>query len=139
MGKKLRNTIYIVLGFFFLGLGAIGVIIPVLPTTPFLLLASYFFARGSDRFNTWFLSTKLYKNYLEDFVKDKSMELKTKVKLLVFASSMLLISAYFVKLLPVRIFIAFVFVYKYYYFAFKIKTIPKDEKGEKYVENFNEV
>jgi uncharacterized membrane protein YbaN (DUF454 family) len=73
---KLKNTIYIILGFTFVGIGALGVILPVLPTTPFLLLASFFFTRGSERFNAWFVSTKLYKNHLADFIRNRSMELK---------------------------------------------------------------
>ncbi len=120
--KKPLNILYISLGFFFLALGAIGAILPVLPTTPFLLAASFFFAKGSDRFHRWFISTKLYKNYLEDFLKRRSMNLKTKVKLLSFASTMLLISFILVDNLYARIFIALVVVYKYYYFIFNIKT-----------------
>ena len=67
------NLIYVILGFFFVALGAIGVILPVLPTTPFLLLALAFFTKGSKRFQIWFINTKLYKNNLEDFVVDRSM------------------------------------------------------------------
>ena len=66
--------------FYICGYWVIGVILPVLPTTP-LLLASFFFTKGSERFNAWFMSTKLYKNYIEDFVINRSMTLKTKIKL----------------------------------------------------------
>lgn len=125
VNKKLKNLLYITLAFIFVAIGAIGVILPVLPTTPFLLLASFFFTRGSDRFNNWFISTKLYKNHLETFIENRTMELKTKVKLLLFASSVLLISGYSVKILPFRIFIGIVMIYLYYYFIFRIKTIKK--------------
>lgn len=126
------KTVYIFLGFFFLGLGALGVVLPVLPTTPFLLLASYFFAKGSERFNNWFISTKLYKNYLEDFVRERAMELKTKIKILLPASAMLLLAAYMVDILPFRIFIGFMFIYKYYYFTTRIKTIKPEHRGSTY-------
>jgi uncharacterized membrane protein YbaN (DUF454 family) len=128
--KKSLKALYIGLGFLFAGLGFIGVILPVLPTTPFLLLASFFFSRGSERFNRWFTGTKLYKNHLEEFLQSRSMTRKTKVSLLAFASSVLLLSAYLVKNTYVRWFIAFVIVYKYYYFVFKIKTLKSDSGGE---------
>jgi len=123
LNRRIRNFLYIILGFIFLAIGSVGVLLPVLPTTPFLLLASFFFTKGSHRFNTWFKSTKLYKNHLEDFLRTRSMELKTKIKLLSISSCVLLISGFLVKVMAVRIFIGFVIVYKYYYFIYKIKTI----------------
>lgn len=114
--------IYIGLGFLFFGLGAVGVVLPVLPTTPFLLLAAYFFAKGSERFNHWFLSTKLYKNYLHEFIQNREMTLKSKLSILAFASTMLIISFIMTNVVFVRIFIVFVMLYMYYYFATKIKT-----------------
>ena len=134
--KKIKKTLYIFLGFLFVALGGLGIILPVFPTTPFLLLASYFFAKGSDKFNNWFLSTNLYKKYLKDFVASRSMELKTKIKILLFASTMLLIAAYIVDIFAFRIFIALIFIYKYYYFAVKIKTIKSYQKKDGY---FNKI
>lgn len=121
------RIIYVILGFIFTGLGALGVMLPILPTTPFLLLALACFTKGSKRFSDWFTGTKLYKNNIEDFVKERSMTLKNKVIILAFASSMLLIPLIVVDLLWVKLFIVFLIVYKYYYFIFKIKTKPKEQ------------
>lgn len=115
--------IYLGLAFLFLMIGAIGVVLPVLPTTPFLLLASYFFGKGSKRVQNWFLSTKLYKNHLDSFVKSKAMTMKTKVSILIPASLMLILAFIITGSVHVRIFILAVMIFKYYYFTFKIKTI----------------
>lgn len=119
------KLIYILLGFIFTGIGAIGVILPVLPTTPFLLLALFFFTKGSSRVENWFKQTKLYKNHLDDFVKERSMTLKTKVMLLSFASTMLILAFFMMENLYGRITILILMVIKYYYFIFKIKTIKE--------------
>ena len=87
--NKVNKYIYITIGLIAFVLGAIGVVLPILPTTPFLLLASFCFAKGSDRFNNWFTNTKMYKNHLENFVKERAMTLKQKVCLLAFADTML--------------------------------------------------
>lgn len=115
--------IYLGLAFLFLIIGAIGVVLPVLPTTPFLLLASYFFGKGSKRVQNWFLSTKLYKNHLDSFVKSKAMTMKTKISILIPASLMLILAFIITGSVHARIFILAVMIFKYYYFTFKIKTI----------------
>ena len=74
------RVIFTILGLLFVGIGAIGVIIPVMPTTPFLIAAAIFLAKGSGKFNDWFTGTKLYKNNLENFVKTGGMTAKQKKK-----------------------------------------------------------
>lgn len=115
--------IYVVLGFISLGLGMVGIALPVLPTVPFLLLASFFFAKGSERFDRWFKTSKIYKNHLESFDRDKSMTLKTKLTILIPVSLMLLFAFFRYDILPMRITIAVLIAFKYYYFLKVIKTI----------------
>lgn len=122
MGKTIK-VIWIIIGFLSMGLGMIGVILPVLPTTPFLLLSSFCFAKGSDRFHKWFIGTKLYKKHLDSFVKNKSMTLKTKLTILLPASAMLILAFLAMSNIYGRCFIVFLILFKYIYFFTKIKTI----------------
>ena len=81
--KKIINGICVALAFVCVGLGALGVVLPILPTTPLLIAAACLFAKGSERFHKWFLSTKLYKKYIESAVKDGTMEKKAKRNMMV--------------------------------------------------------
>lgn len=125
MKSRVLKTIYIGLAFICIGLGVLGVIIPILPTTPFLLLASYLFAKGSERFHRWFISTKLYKKYLEDFIRTRAMTLKRKLSILLPVSTMLIITAVLINSLYARMGISLIIVCKYYYFFAHIRTIKK--------------
>lgn len=118
---RLINVLFIGLGFIFFGIGAIGVILPILPTTPFLILSSICFAKGSDRFNDWLQDTEVYKNYAEDYVRDRSMTFKRKAKLMFISDAMLLFPLIRLKGW-MRLFIIGVIISKYWFFTFKIKT-----------------
>lgn len=137
--NKIKKYIYIVVGIIAFTLGTIGVILPILPTTPFYLLASFCFVRGSKRFDEWFKNTKLYKKHLESFVNEKSMTLKEKICILLFADTMILIPIIIVDSIHVRIFLISLIIIKLYYFIFKIKTVKKNNqksivKGNDYIE-----
>lgn len=60
----IRSKIYIGLGFVFVGLGVAGIPTPLLPTTPFLLLAAFFFARGSRRWHDWLMTHRVLSPYI---------------------------------------------------------------------------
>jgi uncharacterized protein len=123
--SKFIKLLYIIIGFFALGLGVLGLILPVLPTTPLLLLASYCFVKGSERFERWFKGTTLYKRHLETFVKERAMTLKQKVTILVFADVMIAIPFFLMDNFMVRLLLVFIIFYKYYYFIYKIKTVSE--------------
>lgn len=121
--KKSVQVFWLFLGFSAMGIGAIGVVLPVLPTTPFLLLASFCLAKGSKRFHTWFTNTGLYKKHLESFVQTRSMTLKTKFSLLLPASAMLILAYCMMPNIYGRLFIIFLIIFKYFYFFTRIRTI----------------
>ena len=127
MKKEKKNPLrimWLILGFLAMGIGAVGVILPVLPSTPFLLLASFCLARGSERFHRWFTGTKLYRRHLESFVRNRAMTLKTKFSLLIPASCMLILAFLAMSNVYGRVFIIFLIFFKYIYFFTKIRTVP---------------
>jgi uncharacterized protein len=60
-------------------LGILGIFLPLLPTTPFLLLASWCFARGSDRLHGWLLSHRVFGEYLRNFEAGRGIPLRAKI------------------------------------------------------------
>ena len=119
------NMVFIGIGLVAMGLGIIGIILPVLPTTPFILIASACFAKGSTRFDSWLKGTKVYKNYAEDYLQDRSMTFTRKAKLMIISDAMLAYPLITIDSLYVRIFILGVIAWKYWFFIFKIKTKKK--------------
>lgn len=129
--KKIVNGVCVVLAFFFLGIGAVGVVLPVLPTTPFLLLAAFLFAKGSTRFHRWFIATNLYQKYIEQAVKNKCMG-KTEKKKMMFTLGIIFTVGFFVcPIWHAKILILAVAVGHFYYFLFKIKTAESKEAAER--------
>lgn len=125
--RRIVKYIYIIVGVIAVILGSIGVVLPVLPTTPFLLLASFCFAKGSERFNNWFTNTKLYKKHLDSFVKERAMTLKQKICLLAFADFMIAFPIIILNSIYIKIFLILLVLFKYYYFIFRIKTIKQEK------------
>lgn len=78
----MKRMLLMLVGCLSFGIGSVGAVIPVLPTTPFLLLAAYCFARSSERFNDWLQSTKLYQFYAEDFVSTRTIPRQKKWRIL---------------------------------------------------------
>ncbi len=89
-----RRALYIVAGLFFVGLAVLGAFLPVLPTTPFLLLASYFFVRSSTRLNNWLLRSRLFGGFLRDWQKHRAVRPRVKVVALVVLALAVTASAY---------------------------------------------
>ena len=80
---KIKRLLWSILGFIGFGIGAVGVVLPMLPAFPFLLLAAFCFGKSSERLHKWFIGTKLYKNNLESYVKGQGMTLYTKIKVMI--------------------------------------------------------
>jgi len=79
MKQKLVRILLIITGTLSVGLGILGVFVPVLPTTPFLLLAAACYARSSQRFYDRLLNNKYFGNYIRNYQQRKAVPLKVKV------------------------------------------------------------
>ena len=71
--KNPIRFLWIIAGFICLGLGTVGIVLPILPTVPFYLATVFCFAKSSRRLHDWFLGTSLYRRHLDSFVRRKAM------------------------------------------------------------------
>lgn len=78
MGEA-RRLIYILLGTLFLILGAIGIFVPLLPTTPFWLLTCWFYLRSSEKLYNRAMSNRYFGSYIKSFMVDKAIPLRSKI------------------------------------------------------------
>ena len=72
-----------ILGWLFVALGAIGVVLPVLPTTPFMILAAACFAKSSPRFHRWLLANKVFGPLIHNWNSERYIERNTKIRALI--------------------------------------------------------
>jgi uncharacterized membrane protein YbaN (DUF454 family) len=79
LSTTVKSRLFIAAGSISLGIGIVGIAVPLLPTTPFLLLAAYCYGRGSKRLQNRLLSNKLVGSYLRNYLEGKAMSLKAKV------------------------------------------------------------
>ena len=100
MSNPVIRFILLFLGVLFLFLGIIGVFIPLLPTTPFLLLSAACFARSSKKFYHWLLTNKWFGSYIRNYHEGKGIALPVKIIVITLLwitilASILLISPHF--------------------------------------------
>ncbi len=106
------RLIFLILGLIALALGTVGIFLPILPTVPFYLLASFCFAKSSEKLETWFKGTKFYKENVESFSREKGMTKKKKIQIMLTVSLVFGFAFYMMKNTTVgRVVLAVVWVF----------------------------
>ena len=122
--KKVMNGICVALAFVCVGLGGLGIVLPILPTTPLFIAAACLFAKGSKRFHKWFLNTRMYKTYIESAVKHGTMERKAKRKMMLTLAIVFGIGIFFSPMIA-KFIILIVAVIHFYVLIFRIKSVEQ--------------
>ena len=118
----MKKILYILIGCISLGLGIIGVILPILPTVPFVLLAAFCFAKSSERLDGWFKNTKLYR---ENNIKS-GMPKQAKVRIMCSVSLLMSIGFIMMELRCIvvgNVILLVVWIFHMIYFTFGVKTV----------------
>jgi hypothetical protein len=77
--SRITKGLWLIAGLFFVGIGMVGVVVPGLPTTPFMILAAACFARSSQRFYRWVMTNRLFGSQVRRFREGKGISLRGKV------------------------------------------------------------
>ncbi len=101
--KKLKKILLIITGIISFGLGVLGIFLPILPTTPFLLLASFCFYRSSDKLHNWLNNHKIFGQYLYNYMKYHAVRRRVKIGAITMLWITLSISVILVDIIYVRV------------------------------------
>lgn len=101
--SKIFRIVLIIIGTISLFLGVIGIFIPLLPTTPFLLLSAACYARSSKKFYKWLLGNKYFGEYIRNYREKKGIPLRIKIYSITLLWITILISVFlFVEMLIIK-------------------------------------
>ena len=96
VSNRFSRYLLSIAGTIFLGFGIIGIFLPVLPTTPFLLLAAACYARSSKRFYDWLMNNKWFGTYIKNYREGRGVPLKFKIFTISLLWITILVSVFFV-------------------------------------------
>jgi uncharacterized membrane protein YbaN (DUF454 family) len=105
---KLKQIVLVMFGFLFLGLGLLGIVLPVLPTTPFLLLTAGCFSASSPRFYNWLIRNRIFGPYIENYRTGGGITRTRKMCAIAFLWLGLVISMLIVKSVPITVILVLV-------------------------------
>lgn len=124
----MKKKLLIAAGLLSFVIGSVGVLLPILPTTPFLLLSGYCFTRSSESFDAWLKQTKLYQFYVADYAKNRSIPRNKKWKILLNIYVLMGLSIWMAPLLAVKVMLTLLTVAQTLFLFFKIPDNPHPKR-----------
>jgi len=122
---RLKKALYFCAAWVCLVLGLIGIPVPVLPTTPFILLSAFLFAQSSERYHTWLKTTKVYKAYVLSYKERGGITLKRKLQIIGITYVFMGLSGFLVQKVYVWIILVVCAACQFYALMLRIPTIPE--------------
>ena len=98
--SPVMRKLLIVLGSVFVALGIIGIILPLVPTTPFLLLASICYAKSSEKYHNWLLNHRWFGEYIRNYEAGRGIPMRVKVSMLIVLWTTMILTATFIIDIP---------------------------------------
>lgn len=133
-----KRTIYKFLGIMFMTVGIIGVFLPVFPTTPFILLAAWFFFNSSPRLFMWLINNRFLGLQLYIYLKYRSIELRSKISAMLFLWTSGAVTMQFIERPHVKMIMFFIFTaVTIHVFSYpNLQAADKHEASSKYHARF---
>lgn len=130
---NLKKYLLIALGFLCLILGVIGAYLPVMPSFPFLMLASICFVKSSKRLDAWFKKTKVYREVVEPYMNKQGLTRRVRIQMSLSCIAFFSISIYLSRSVPhlqyMLIFLAVAHVVFFMFIAKKREKVEAEQKA----------
>lgn len=127
MRQQLKKTLYLIFGFVFIILGIVGLFLPLLPTTPFIILAAFFFSQSSEKCHQWLLNNKVFGPILYNWETSRCIPSFAKKLSFIMIGIFGTYSVMVIPLVSVKLLTVALLVYGCY-FIYNIQTCIKTKK-----------
>jgi uncharacterized membrane protein YbaN (DUF454 family) len=126
--NRVTHALIFSAGWLSFSLGAIGVVLPVLPTTPFMILAAACFAKTSPRFHKWLLANKVFGPLIKNWQEERFIERRVKMRALAIIALTFIVSIMVVSPMGLKVMLMVCWLVCTVSIS-RLPTIPKSQKG----------
>ena len=129
-GSRFQRLLFFISGSIFIALATLGVLLPLLPTTPFLLLAAACYARSSSRFHNWLLANRIFGPTIRQWQESRSIAFRTKgIAIFMLVATLGSSVIFFVQLWSVKLLLIAVGIWVIH-FLLRLPTTPPSDGGD---------